>query len=330
MHKNTKGFASLILVLFLALVLAGAVGYWVYSRQKDAITYPANKLDKTYTVLAVGDIACDPTNPSFNKGNGNSTDCQHKKVAELMQKQNSDSILLLGDIQYDDGRLSAFEQSFVPAYKNLTAPLVVAAGNHDWQSGSIDGYEQAFSKYLPKAKAVVDGKTYFAVSIGGWKVYILDSDCEYAGGCGKDSNQFNWFKAELASESPKCTVAIWHHPVFTSGLHRNDNDQTRLGDLYNLALENKVDIVLNGHDHDYERFAKQLLDGTASSIAPRSFVVGTGGASLRKLTEPFAKGHEFGVSQYGFLKLQLNPSGYSWEFINIDSQSLDEGSDSCA
>lgn len=331
--KSQKGIG--FIGIFLAIVVFGlfvVTGYYVYNQQnlKDESQDTTSQLKKAeFALLVVGDIACDPNNPNFNQGDGKNGECRHKEVAELMAKQDSDYILLPGDIQYNDGRLEAFEQSFIPTYKQFGPKLIVAAGNHDWQTGSIEGYKNAFEKYIPNAKAVVDGKTYYSTSVGDWNIYVLDSDCELVGGCNMGSKQYEWFKAELAKDEAKCSIAMWHHPIFTSGLHRAD-DQSKLPvDLYELADTGGVDVVLVGHDHNYERFAKQDVGSNASEQSPRSFVVGTGGAKLRELTQPFAKGHEAGFSEHGFLKLNLTQQAYNWQFVNLSGESLDSGSDKC-
>ena len=329
MPNKQKGVISLALIFLLAVAVIITIGVWVFINQNEEQTQSTKQEKKTYTVLAVGDIACDPNNPNFNNGNGQNNMCVHKAVVEQMNKQNPDLVLLLGDIQYQSGQLQAFEQSFVPIYQGLDSRIIAVPGNHDWMSGNLDGYKKTFDTYFPNAKAHIDSQTYFKDTLGKWSIYALDSDCEYVGGCNSGSKQYEWLSSQLAEDNSLCSLGIWHHPIFTSGFHKADGGETRAVNLYDLLQKNGTEMVLNGHDHNYQRFAKKMSDGRLSADGMRSFVSGGGGAELHKLYQPLELGEDFALSEHGFVKLQLSDTNYSWEFITVDGRSLDRGQDSC-
>ena len=139
------------------------------------------------------------------------------------------------------------------------------------------------------ARAAPHGTTWYSYDLGAWHVVMLDSECAKVGGCGADSPQGRWLAADLAASTARCTLAIWHRPRWSSGLARRRPATSR--PFWQPLYAAGADLVINGHDHDYERFAPQDSEGhedTARGI--REFVVGTGGAELRGV--PAALGAE--------------------------------------
>ncbi|MGZ6826524.1 MAG: DUF7594 domain-containing protein, partial [Mycobacteriales bacterium] len=172
-------------------------------------------------------------------------------------------------------------------------------------------------------------KGYYSYDVGSWHVVALNGECAYVGGCGAGSAQDQWLQADLAAHSTSCTLAYWHEPRWSSGAeHGSDATYAQFWrDLYAAH----ADVVLNGHDHDYERFALQDDTGqvdTAHGI--RELVVGTGGAEQAPLGTLETNSEVFHTGSFGVLKLTLHPGSYDWQFVNDGSSTFtDAGSEGC-
>jgi hypothetical protein len=150
-------------------------------------------------------------------------------------------------------------------------------------------------------------------------VIVLNSNCSKIGGCERDSPQGLWLRADLAAHPSLCTLAYWHHPRFSSGLHGSDVTYAPFWDILARA---RADLVLQGHDHDYERFAP--IKGI------RSFVVGTGGSSHYPLLLPRPGSVVRNGTTFGVLRLTLRPEGYDWRFLAVGGGTFtDAGTSRC-
>lgn len=282
------------------------------------------------TIAAAGDIACDPTDPFFNGGNGTATNCRMRATSDLILKGGFDAVLLLGDNQYWDGTLAAHLASFAPTWGRLGPLLRPAPGNHEYQTPGAAGY---FDYFGPAAGDRTKG--WYSYDLGSWHIVVLNSNCSNLGanigannGCGPGSPQLQWLTADLAAHPRACTLAYWHHPRFSSGAHGNDATyDTFWRELYKAG----ADVVLVGHDHDYERFAPQDPDAKADpSYGIRQFVVGTGGRETRAFATIRANSESRSHNDLGVLKLVLRPDGYDWEFLPVPGGTFnDQGSASC-
>lgn len=266
------------------------------------------------TIATAGDIACPlDSEPS-------SESCQMMATSELILEAEVDAVLVLGDTQYPGGALSDFEASYALSWGRFKDKSYPAIGNHEY--GALgQGYFDYFG-----AVAGEFTKGYYSFDLGSWHILALNSNCWAIGGCGEDSPQGQWLKNDLESHPTTCTLAFWHHPRFSSGKHGDDTEVTG---FWNLLTNANADIILNGHDHLYERFAPQLSDGTASENGLRQFTVGTGGRSLYRIeketpNQEFANDRNFGV-----LFLTLRENSYGWEFKTISGEVLDAGEDTC-
>ncbi len=172
-----------------------------------------------------------------------------------------------------------------------------------------------------------DGTTWYSYDLGTWHIVVLDSTCSAAGGCGLDSPQGRWLSSDLAASSATCTLAIWHHPRWSSGEHGNDSEVAPFWDaLYRAG----ADIVVNGHDHDYERFAPQDPAGHEDRTRGiREFVVGTGGADLRPFLRQAANSEARFSVAHGVIRFTLYPGRYDWAFLATDSSVSDAGTAFC-
>jgi hypothetical protein len=282
-------------------------------------------------VAAAGNIACDPTAPEFNGGNGTTTDCHQKATSDLLAGTKLAAILTLGDAQYGCGGYSAYQQAYGPSWGRFLSITHPTPGNHDYvatggsncdPTGHAGGYFRYFG-----AAAGQFGRSYYSFDVGDWHVVSLDSQCSAVGGCGVGSPEETWLRADLAAHPAKCTLAYWHYPVFSSGIEGSRPDAATLwADLDQAGAE----IVLTAHEHDYERFAPQHIDGTASARGIREFVVGTGGRMLHAFSTVRANSQVRNNSTWGVLELTLHASSYDWRFAPIVGATFtDSGSSPC-
>ncbi len=261
------------------------------------------------TVLAAGDIAgCD-----------SSGDTQTATLLDGL----AGTLLALGDLVYPDGTASEFSSCYGPTWGRHKARTLPAPGNHEYNTGGAAGYYGYFGTV-----AGDPNEGWYSFDLGAWHLVALNSNCAEVGGCERSSAQGEWLAQDLAQHPSSCTLAYWHHPRFSSGEHGNN---VEMQDVWAILDEHNADLVLTAHDHDYERFAAQDADGNASASGIRSFVVGTGGRSLRAFGATIAANSELrSRSSYGVLKLQLDPTHYSWEFVPVAGGTLaDAGTASC-
>ena len=272
---------------------------------------------------AAGDIACDPTSSSFNGGNGTSGSCRQKAVSDVMLNSRLTAVLTLGDLQYEDGTLTKFQQSYDPSWgrmKNITRPAV---GNHEYLTGGASGYFSYFG-----AAAGDRTKGYYSYNIGAWHLIALNSNCSQVGGCGVGSPQEQWLKADLAANPTMCTIAYFHHPRFSSGQHGNN---TSYDAFWRALYAAGVEVVLNGHDHIYERFAPQSPSGAADPAkGVQQFTVGTGGKNHTTIVTIRPNSVVRNTDTYGFLKLTLHATSYDWQYVPEPGKTFtDSGTRNC-
>lgn len=238
-------------------------------------------------VLAAGDVACASATQSVV--------CRQASTATLLAAPGVSAILALGDLQYERGSLDDFRRYYGPTwgrFRRLTHPV---PGNHEYGTPGAAGYKAYFGV----------ARTWSSFDLGAWHLVALDSECDQVGGCGPGSAQERWLRADLARSTKRCTLAYWHRPRFSNGLH-GDDDRTQT--LWRDLAAAGADLVLAGHDHDYERLAPR--------DEMRSFVVGTGGRSLYPLRSP-RKGSERAWNRgYGVLRLELHGGWYAWRFLS--------------
>lgn len=274
-------------------------------------------------VAAAGDIACDPADPGYNGGQGTATACRMKATSDLLVGAGDTAVLLLGDDQYQDGALPKYLASYDPTWGRLKAITRPAPGNHDYGTPGAAGYYAYFG-----AAAGDPSKGWYSFDLGSWHVVVLNSSCAAVGGCGALSAQETWLKADMAASAKPCTLAVWHHPRFSSGLH---GDDAAYDAFWRALYAAGADVVLNGHDHDYERFAPQDPDGAPDGRnGIRQFVVGTGGYDLRDFAVVRANSEVRDNSSFGVLRMTLKPAGYEWRFVPAPPGTLaDSGSGVC-
>lgn len=232
------------------------------------------------------------------------------------------TVFTLGDNSQQEGTHQQFRECYGPSWGRHKARTRPAIGNHERLSGDAAGYFDYFGE-----AAGPWGRGYYSYEVGSWRIYALDSNCDLVGGCGVGSAQEQWLRAELAARPATCTLAIWHHPLFNSG-DVGEHPETR--DLW-LALEEAgADIVLSGHDHHYERFARQDAQGRPSESGMRQFIVGTGGGIFHGYGSRAANSKVYQGNTLGLLKLDLRPNSYTWDFVAAPGSWFgDRGWDAC-
>lgn len=270
-------------------------------------------------IVTVGDIACDPTSPVFDEPQY----CRHEEVAKLTKRlvnQGADWFIPLGDIQYESGTLEAFNTVYDRWFGQLRSITAPVAGNHEWYTDGAAGY---FSYFGTRAGTAEQPWRSFS-PVNGWRIYLLDSNCENVGGCGPDSPQGRWMTSELSRSDEQCSIAAWHHPLHTSGGYNGDQATIdRAKPLWELADAGGVDVVLNGHDHIYERFAP-IDDMT-------QFTVGTGGKEFYDIGTKADRSRFSVDDRVGALRLTLASDGtYDYAFIDASNDKVvDAGSQTC-
>ena len=234
-------------------------------------------------------------------------------------------ILSIGDNAYDSGTLQEFNECYAPTWGRHKDRIYPVPGNHEYYTGGATGYYTYFGDAASPLEpgCTKECKGYYSFDVGTWHVVALNSEIATEAG----SEQEQWLRADLAAHPSVCTLAYWHRPRFSSGRHLSGGAQG----LYQALYDFGADVVLSGHDHDYERFAPQDPSGQyAPDRGIRQFVVGTGGDGLRdvKFIQPNSEVRN--NETWGVIKLTLHPDSYDWEFVPIPGQTFtDVGSAPC-
>ncbi len=230
-------------------------------------------------------------------------------------------LIATGDLAYPNGTTTDFATCYDPFYgpfKDVTFPV---PGNHEYNSAA-----SAYFSYFGDRVGTAE-QPWYSVDIGAWRFYMLNSNCDLVGGCDVGSKQYTWLMAQLSGVQPRCSAAVWHHPRWSSGAHGPDPSTAA---LYELLLTHGADMLLTGHEHNYERFARLDSSGRPSPSGIREFVVGTGGASLRSIPGS-APGSEVRLNDsHGVLMLTLGASDVRWRFVPTEpAGATDAGTEGC-
>jgi hypothetical protein len=275
----------------------------------------------TKIVAAAGDIVCDPS--AFAFPGTDPTKCQHRATAALLAA--ADAVLPLGDAQYSDGTLEKFNAGYDPSWGVYAPTTYPAVGNHEYNDPAGDAfgyYEYWRLKGRPTGGA---GSGYYSSDLGSWHLIALNSNCTIVP-CAEGTVQNDFLEQDLASTPQPCILAYWHHPLFNSGAVHGGAVPSGARAFWNDLYAAGADIVLNGHEHNYQRYGKQDPAGLATSNGIREFVVGTGGRGFYAMLDAKDPNFEFGnATDFGVLRLYLADGSYSWEFVGVDGAALDSG-----
>src|SRR5919112_5951706 len=310
-HRMYRPISVVAAVVFAvaALVLLG------FSDGRPALAQTTNPV-----LLGAGDIAsCDSTGDTA--------------TAKLLGSI-SGTVLALGDNAYMEGSPSQFNNCYGPTWGQFKARTKPVVGNHEYRTSGASGYFDYFG-----AAAGEPGKGYYSYNRGAWHIVALNAECKYWATGFKDgpsqcssqkqADMIAWLKADLAANSAACTLAYFHQPRFSSG---SGGNALETQPLWDALYAPHADVVLAGHDHIYERFAPQTPNGTLDTARGiRQFTVGTGGVNHGGIGEIKANSKVRNTTTYGVLKLTLNSTSYSWQFVPEAGKTFtDSGTTSCS
>lgn len=227
------------------------------------------------------------------------------------------TVFTAGDNAYPLGRREDFTNCYAPSWGRHKGRTRPSPGNHDYESPGAAPYFEYFGE-----NAGPPGAGYYSFTLATWRVVSLNSNQPMSAG----SPQEAWLRADLAANSARCTVAYFHHPLFSSGRHGSDS---RSMDVWRTLYSFGVDVVINGHDHLYERFGPQTPFGVPDAARGiRQFTVGTGGAPLYEFPTVRPNSEVRDNGSFGVLKLTLRARDYDWQFIGAGGV-RDSGRASC-
>jgi acid phosphatase type 7 len=307
----------------LALGTPGATAISLASRESGAnapqLIVTTSLSDTSVLLLAAGDIAkCADGTPVPTNG---------AQITSDMLLNATGALFTLGDNSNDAGSPSDYANCFDSTWGRLKSRINPALGNHDQIYG--DNQALPYFDYFGAASHP-DSFGYYSLDLGAWHIVVLNAECGVGKvGCGAGSTQEQWLRKDLAAHSQKCTLAIWHQPLFTSGTQAATPGMLA---FWQALYDYHAEIILNGHDHNYERFAPQDPQANPDPAnGLREFVVGTGGASLDVSSLPLAANEEVrSAAAYGYIQLTLKPDSYAWQFIPQSGKTFtDSGTGVC-
>lgn len=261
--------------------------------------------DAAVLIAAAGDIA--------QEGEPSDANIQ---TASLIVELAPDAVLALGDNQYEDGTLAEYRGSYDLSWSEFKDKTYPVPGNHDYHTAGAQGYFD----YFGDVAAPPGG--YYSFDLGEWHLVAVN-----AGDGVVSHEQLTWLRSDLRADHHLCELAYWHQPRWSSAsVHGSD---AAMAPVWNLMVRQGVDVVLNGHDHVYERFAKLDAGGEPDRRGAREFIAGTGGESLYGFDEALT-GSQVRIVEFGVLTLLLRKRSYGWAFLGAaDGMVLDEGSTPC-
>lgn len=231
-------------------------------------------------------------------------------------------IFTAGDNSNESGSAYELAECFGASWGQFKDRIRPAPGNHEYYTPGALPYYEYFG-----AAAGNPGEGWYSYDTGGWHVVVLNSNCNDVA-CGPNSPQVQWLRQDLAANQAQCTLAIWHHPRWSSGLAGSDG---RMSPAYRALYEHGAEVVVSGHAHDYERLAPLDPEGKRDpQYGIRQFVVGTGGVNALPFPSLLPESEASYSGAFGVIRFTLEPDRYAWEFIPVEGESYtDSGSAVC-
>ena len=228
-----------------------------------------------------------------------------RRVARMISRDRPDRLLYLGDV-YEDGTRAEFRSNYATTYGRLAARTAPTPGNHDWPNHR-QGYDPYWAHYHGRPAA-----PWHSLRAGGWQLVSLNSEAPHDA----DSPQLRWLRRVVAGPGD-CRLAFWHRPRHSAGTHHGDQPDVQ---PFWDALRGRTTLVVNGHEHDMQRFAPR--GGVHQLIS------GAGGAGLYPV-EPRPGLAFSNDTDFGALRLELRPGSARWAFVTVDGRRLDSGRVRC-
>jgi acid phosphatase type 7 len=305
---------TLVAALALAILAVGCGSQDATPRQAAGQTgahQVAGRANGAPVVVAAGDIA--------------SCESEGDEATAKLLARIEGTVVALGDEAYESGSAKEFRQCYDPSWGKYKSRTYPTPGNHEYDTEGAEGYFGYFGEQAGDPK-----KGYYSFDLGQWHLISLNSNCEEVGGCEASSPQVRWLKADLAANKQKlCTLAYMHHPRFSSG--EEHGSTPKVEPLWEALYEAGAEVVLSGHEHNYERFGPQDAEGRADPEGGiREIVVGTGGKSHYPIVNTIANSEVHNDHTYGVLRVSLRSEGYEWRFVPAAGGSFtDSGSARC-
>jgi Ca2+-binding RTX toxin-like protein len=246
-----------------------------------------------------------------------------EQTAPLLDLFPTATVVTAGDNVYEGGDIGSFRKCFEPSWGRAKARTRPAIGSHEYSTPDAAGYFAYFG-----AAAGEPGKGYYSFDLGAWHIVMLNTLCAQIGGCSSPSLEVQWLEGDLTAHPAQCTLAVMHHPRFSS---RHGAPRNSVHDMWEILYRHGAELVISGDDHLYERFAPQNVEGDPDPAAGiRQFIVGTGGRSHHSITSVRPNSEARETQTYGILKLTLQSSSYSWEFVPVAGKTFaDAGTTPC-
>ncbi len=327
MRVRSRLVLAVIALLVLLAAPAGAAAAGASSQPRD------------YVLGSVGDLTGD--HPPLNSTQRN----QFDDVAALAASLKLDRLLLCGDLQHNFGTLAEYLSFYAPTWSPLNPIAAPVVGNHDYyRSDTAEGFFTYFGGLAtPGLSFAMPPLGYYSFDLGRWHIVALNSqllaspsDNEaswnshyYGPGTPEYEAQLAWLKSDLDAHAGMHLLAFWHHPLTYDGWVKP---------LWDVLYAHHATLVLNGHDHNYQRWAPMDPAQIADPAGIREFVVGTGGYYLNRITwaggasqngvtsKPVPPCFQFGqATDFGLLKLTLHADSYDYAFLSISGKVLDKG-----
>lgn len=230
------------------------------------------------------------------------------------------TVFTVGDNAYPNGTASEFRRYYEPTWGRHKARTRPAPGNHDYHTSGATGYYGYFG-----SNAGPSGRGYYSYDLGTWHIVSLNSEVSMAAG----SAQETWLRADLAATAQACILAYWHKPRFTSGTTHGPEIST--GPLVRALYDVRADVIVTGHNHQYERFAQlNPSGGLDTANGARHFVAGMGGAGFYGFARILPNSQVRNSNTHGVLKFTLHATSYDWQFVPEAGKTFtDSGTTSC-
>jgi hypothetical protein len=337
-EKAAGALIGVLVAAFAGMLLVPGSSTGMSNRDGAPGGEAATAVDTSYVIGAAGDFACDPVHPKYNKGFGTDTGCAQRRVSNRAFSDYSlDAFLGLGDYQYDCSDPADWQVSYNPTWGRLDSLFRPTVGNHEYKTttdlfgtpcpASNSTAKPYFDHFGASARPASTG--HYSFDLGSWHLIGLNGNCTkaYVGGCSATSAQTTWLKNDLASTTQPCIAAFWHQPLYTGIAPGKD---LLYRPWWEALYAARADVVLNGHTHNYQRYAPMDPYGTVNlTRGMTQYVAGTGGVGFASVSPDAAPQPKVWFKKFGYLRVHLLSNGWSAEFVDPNGVEWDKSSGTC-